>query len=206
MQYESLYHHGIKGQRWGVRRYQNKDGSLTAAGKKRVNNNNKDDELTPEQRAARNKQIIERGSAKDVLSIKNEVSTQDLQRAYNRLNTEQLISQIDARNSQSVKSGLDRFQDIAKGIGTGANIAKSTVEVYGIIAKVNNSLNPKFKLPTLDGGKSLREKQLINTSKEDFLKDIGKHSLDDIKAYANLTNWTDSIRKGTPIKDFDEDD
>ena len=30
-----LYHHGIKGQRWGVRRYQNKDGSLTDAGKKR---------------------------------------------------------------------------------------------------------------------------------------------------------------------------
>ena len=31
-----LYHHGIKGQRWGVRRYQNKDGSLTAAGRKRA--------------------------------------------------------------------------------------------------------------------------------------------------------------------------
>lgn len=30
-----LYHYGIKGQKWGVRRYQNSDGSLTAAGKKR---------------------------------------------------------------------------------------------------------------------------------------------------------------------------
>ena len=30
-----LWHHGIKGQRWGVRRYQNADGSLTAAGRKR---------------------------------------------------------------------------------------------------------------------------------------------------------------------------
>jgi hypothetical protein len=30
-----LYHHGIKGQRWGVRRFQNKDGSLTSAGMKR---------------------------------------------------------------------------------------------------------------------------------------------------------------------------
>lgn len=28
-----LYHHGVKGQKWGVRRYQNKDGSLTAEGK-----------------------------------------------------------------------------------------------------------------------------------------------------------------------------
>lgn len=30
-----LYHHGIKGQRWGVRRFQNEDGSLTPKGKKR---------------------------------------------------------------------------------------------------------------------------------------------------------------------------
>lgn len=30
-----LYHHGTKGMKWGVRRYQNADGSLTAAGKKR---------------------------------------------------------------------------------------------------------------------------------------------------------------------------
>lgn len=30
-----LQHHGILGQKWGVRRYQNKDGSLTSAGKKR---------------------------------------------------------------------------------------------------------------------------------------------------------------------------
>ena len=45
-----LYHHGIKGQKWGVRRFQNKDGSLTPAGKKRYDepnesrNSNSDEE------------------------------------------------------------------------------------------------------------------------------------------------------------------
>lgn len=33
--YEEMYHAGIKGMKWGVRRYQNLDGSLTEAGKKR---------------------------------------------------------------------------------------------------------------------------------------------------------------------------
>lgn len=34
----SLQHHGIKGQKWGRRRFQNKDGTLTPAGKKRYDN------------------------------------------------------------------------------------------------------------------------------------------------------------------------
>ena len=36
--YDEIYelcHHGIKGQKWGVRRYQNEDGTLTEEGKKR---------------------------------------------------------------------------------------------------------------------------------------------------------------------------
>lgn len=33
-----LAHHGILGMKWGVRRYQNKDGSLTSAGRKRYMN------------------------------------------------------------------------------------------------------------------------------------------------------------------------
>ena len=37
---KELYHHGILGQRWGIRRFQEKNGDLTPAGKKRYGNGN----------------------------------------------------------------------------------------------------------------------------------------------------------------------
>lgn len=56
MYYETDYlaHYGVKGMKWGVRRYQNEDGSLTARGKSRKNNSdsndNKDRGLTSKQK------------------------------------------------------------------------------------------------------------------------------------------------------------
>lgn len=43
---DELYHYGIKGMKWGIRRYQNKDGSLTAEGKKHASDYNKSRSLS----------------------------------------------------------------------------------------------------------------------------------------------------------------
>ena len=53
----SLYHHGIKGQKWGVRRFQNKDGSLTPAGRKRYDDDGPSQKKHKEYKIPKNKSL-----------------------------------------------------------------------------------------------------------------------------------------------------
>ena len=59
----AIYHHGIKGQKWGVRRFQNKDGSLTAKGRQRYGETADKREETPEERKKRISRNVAIGAA-----------------------------------------------------------------------------------------------------------------------------------------------
>lgn len=60
---KTLAHHGIIGQKWGVRRFQNKDGTLTAEGKKRrdaQDNDDKDEEAGKKNESDKPKKVKKR--------------------------------------------------------------------------------------------------------------------------------------------------
>lgn len=108
-----LVHHGIRGMKWGVRRYQNKDGSLTPAGKKRLQ------KAQDEYKALSGKKIKttdddkkKEASAESTPKIKSvkDMSDQELQREVTRLGLEDRYSQLTKNNdgNQELRNLVER--------------------------------------------------------------------------------------------------
>lgn len=113
-----LYHYGILGMKWGVRRYQKKDGTLTEAGKKRAAKLQKEySELT--NHSIRTKSSSKSAATKEEPKKKSisEMSDKELNDVINRIALEKrYVEAIRSANPQKVSRGkrlVDEFKDRA---------------------------------------------------------------------------------------------
>ena len=115
----SLMHYGILGMKWGVRRFQNKDGTLTSAGKKRYHEDFK--------------------KAHSSKSIKS-MSDAELRNRLNRLQMERQYSQLSQRG---INKGKEYVQKIFKAGTTVAAVTTTALTIYNNIEKIKNILEKK---------------------------------------------------------------
>ena len=119
---ESLSHHGIIGQHWGVRRYQNKDGSLTPEGRQhwgvgdaiRGAKTNVQKYVKSKKAAALRKkksEILARGDVDEILENKKLFTTNELDKAIGR---SQRISMLKAMTPEQQKAREKAIKDQEK--------------------------------------------------------------------------------------------
>ena len=99
-----LYHHGIKGQKWGVRRFQNKDGSLTPAGERRYDDSDGVKRNKSIHRIKMEDKFIKRGLSKNEAELK----------ASKRIKAEKIVAAAAVLTAVSViayKKHLDNGRD-----------------------------------------------------------------------------------------------
>ena len=133
-----LMHWGIKGMKWGVRRYQNKDGSLTPAGKKRYDKEmaklkeeekiaknklrtqaklNKLDEKRKEIEALKSGKPIAKSTKQHSKPSVKDMSDEELRQTVNRLLMEQQYAKL---NPQQVSAGQKFVKKVMNDVVTPA--------------------------------------------------------------------------------------
>lgn len=145
---EELYHHGILGQKWGIRRFQNKDGSLTSEGKKRRTEN------ATEKKEVTKEELLKSTDPKFVYENRDKLTTAELQDRLNRIRSEQELGRL-AKNGKSfadkyiskAKKGNEIVRETATTIKTAKAVGKILAIVGGIaIAKIADYLIPNGPL------------------------------------------------------------
>ena len=118
-----LYHWGIKGMKWGVRRYRNKDGSLTPAGKKRYSQN---DSPSEDYVRAHTKKSI------------SQMSDQELRTVNNRLQMENQYRQLTTSPSKMQKA-MKKVAAVTAALGTLGGLAAAMEKAPGNIDKIGRA-------------------------------------------------------------------
>jgi hypothetical protein len=164
-----LAHHGILGQKWGVRRFQNPDGTRTAAGKVRYNGNDgkkqgiidkvmagaKNAKLNKQRKEAlekarqakaakaeyeaEKKKALESGDYKQIQKYANELSTKDLQDALMRADTLDRLNRSVEAHTPKQKDVWDTIDDVAKKVGTATNAFNKGKDAWNSFANAWNT-------------------------------------------------------------------
>jgi len=137
-----LGHSGIKGQKWGIRRYQNEDGSLTEEGKKRYGNPETYRAVAKE---ASSLEEATKGASSAVSTAASIINTQrgskairkdysnlsdkELQEKINRLNLERAYGDLSG-DTKYVKTGKEKAREILQTAGAALAIASTAVAIY----------------------------------------------------------------------------
>lgn len=135
----NLQHHGIKGQKWGVRRFQNTDGSLTAEGKKRYSVNDYQQaidktktagKIVNEAKTLNNtvKKINDPAAERRIRKSAAEMSDIELQKRVQRLNMEDNYTRmmLHRENLERGRTFVDKALDVSA-IAVQGTVASLTI-------------------------------------------------------------------------------
>lgn len=145
-----LYHFGIPGMKWGVRRFQNEDGTLTEAGKKRYREASKD-----AKEYARAKMYYGEGAGNRRKLIKATVEEKSKDPGYKEAFDYALSQQDMSKHAEAAKRER-KTEDFKQGV---PRVARRTVAAVGTLVSAAAVLHYYgLDKPMIDAGKKFYRK------------------------------------------------